>query len=138
MAVFVPKEKMGETLRTQPVQGKRLVEPLKSFAAQTGFPMKILEDVDVVTEAEIHKTEGDLWQCLEGEATFVCGGELVDPWQVKKADGTSDSNELKAKEIRGGTTHVLKPGDWLYIPPGEAHQHSAKGVARLLIVKVRK
>lgn len=137
MAIFVPKEKIDETLSTTPAEGEHLVEPLKAFAFQTGFPAKILEDVRVQNEAEIHRTEGDLWQCLEGTVTFICGGELVDPWQVQKADGSEDANELKAKNIRGGITQVLKPGDWLWIPPGEPHQHSAEGVARLLIIKVR-
>ncbi len=136
MTVHILKARIDETLATAPRQGKNLVEPLKTLAAQTGFPLKVLEDVAVSNEAEIHKTEGDLWQCLEGEVSFVCGGELVEPWFAKRADGSDNPNELKAREIRGGTAYVLRPGDWLWIPAGEPHLHSCAGTARLLIVKI--
>ncbi len=136
MAVHIIKAQIDETLAAAPLQGKHLVEPLKSIAAQTGFPLKVLEDVAVVNEAEIHKTEGDLWQCVEGEVEFICGGELVDPRFVKRADGSDNTDELKAAEIRGGVKTILRPGDWLWIPPGEPHVHSCAGVARLLIVKI--
>jgi mannose-6-phosphate isomerase-like protein (cupin superfamily) len=125
-----------KTLATSPVQGKHLVEPLKSFAEQNGCPVKILEDVGVVNEAEVHKKEDDLWQCLEGEVTFVCGGELINPYFVKKKDGSDNPDEIKSKEIAGGTEIILKPGDWLWIPAGEAHQHSCGGTARLVIIKI--
>ncbi len=93
--VLVKKELIEETLKTWAKQGKNLVEPLKSFAAENKLPFKILEDKEVVNEAEIHKTEGDLWYCLAGEVKFIYGGKLIEPRSVKE-------NELKAKEIRGG------------------------------------
>ena len=31
---------------------------------------------------------------------------------------------------------ILKQGDWLWIPAGEPHQHSATGTARLVIIKI--
>lgn len=129
MAVILRKEEIDKTLATGSFQGKRLLEPLKSFAVATGFPVKILEDREVVNEAEVHENDGDLWQCLEGEVTFVCGGELVDKEIVK-------NGEWKAREINGGTEIVLKPGDWLWIPAGEPHQHKTSSVARLVIIKI--
>jgi mannose-6-phosphate isomerase-like protein (cupin superfamily) len=137
--VLVRKEEINKTLASAPVQGKKLLEPLKSLAAANKLPFNILEDTEVLNnEAEIHKHEGDLWLCLEGEPTFVYGGELVEPWVKKNADGTTDEREWKAKEIRGGTKAVLKPGDWLWIPAGQPHQHLCSDTARLAIIKIPK
>ncbi len=134
-SVYIPKRKIDETLATEPTQGKHLLEPLKSLAAAMNLPFKVLEDMDVVTEAEVHLHEDDVWFCLEGEVRFVCGGALTDPYPVIK-DGVTNSNELKAKEISGGEEIILTPGDWLWIPAGEAHRHSSVGPARLMIIKI--
>jgi len=135
-SVFIEKTRIDETLANVPTQGKKLLEPLKSFAKENGLPFNILEDKDVSNEAEVHHHEGDLWYCLEGEVTFIYGGEMVSPWYKKNSDGTEDKREVKAKEIKGGTEKILKPGDWLWIPAGEPHQHRCEGVARLIIVKI--
>ena len=136
--VLVKKEIIEETLRAESKQGKGLVEPLKSLAAEKNLPFKILEDKEVVNEAEVHRHEGDLWQCLEGEVTFICGGELVEPKAKQNPDGTLDEREWKGKAIQDGTEMVLRPGDWLLIPPGVAHQHNCKGIARMFIIKIPK
>lgn len=135
---MVKKEIIEETLRAESKQGKGLVEPLKSLAAEKNLPFKILEDKEVVNEAEVHRHEGDLWQCLEGEVTFICGGELVEPKAKQNPDGTLDEREWKGKAIQDGTEMVLRPGDWLWIPPGVAHQHNCKGIARMFIIKIPK
>ena len=126
------KEEVDKVLAMAPEIGKRML--FKS----SDNPVGILEDKDVVNDAEVHKTEGDLWLCLEGEVTFICGGELVDPWFSKDKDGKDKLNELKAKEIKGGTEMTLKPGDWLWIPAGEPHQHKTFGTTRLAIIKIPK
>lgn len=134
--VLIQKKEINEALASEPIQGKKLLEPFKSFAAAKGLPLNVLEDKEVSNDAEIHKHESDLWYCLEGEVTFVYGGEMIDPCNVKNSDGTINENEIKAKEIRGGTETVLRPGDWLWIPAGEPHQHKCMGIARLIIIKI--
>ncbi|OGY63563.1 MAG: hypothetical protein A3I89_01990 [Candidatus Harrisonbacteria bacterium RIFCSPLOWO2_02_FULL_41_11] len=138
--VVVRSEEVKKSLESIPVQGKKLLEPLKSIATQHDLPFNILEDKDVSDNlAEVHAVDGDLWLCLEGEAVFTLGGELVDPYEVKRRDGVSDSRELKAKKIQGGTNTVLKSGDYLWIPPGVPHVHNVPtGVARLVIIKIPK
>ena len=136
--VYVSAGEIKETLGSEPTQGKRLLEPLKSFAKERGLPFNILEDKEVTNEAEIHMHEGDLWHCLGGEVVFIYGGEMVEPWFKKNADGSEDKREVKANEIKGGERTVLKSGDWLWIPAGEPHQHMCKGVARLAIIKIPK
>lgn len=130
MATFIHKGRVEETLATLPTQGKRLLEPLKSFSLGEKVPMHILEDVEVANDAEVHRHEADLWHCLSGEVTFVCGGEMVHPTVG------GDDREIKAKEIRGGQEIALTAGDWLFIPAGEPHLHKAEGTARLIIIKI--
>lgn len=136
-SIYIPKSAIAETTAQPPRAGKNLLEPFKSFAENAGLPFKVLEVHESVYEAEIHKRICDLWYCLEGEAVFELGGELVDPWMKKNADGSEDSYELKASAIRGGKEVRLLPGDWLWIPAGEAHQHKTKGTARLVIVRMK-
>jgi len=133
---FVPSSLIVETLKSKPSPGKRLLEPLKTSAAEHGLPLNVLEDTEVSNGAEVHRHEGDLWHCLEGEVTFVYGGAMVEPWVKKLPDGGTDDREIKAKEIRGGTEVVLKPGDWLWIPAGQPHLHRTDKTARLMIIKI--
>lgn len=134
--ILVKDYQVKETLKTPAAQGKRLLEPLKTYAAANKLPLNILEDKEVVNEAEVHRHEGDLWFCLEGEVTFLYGGEMVSPWAKKLADGGVDDKEIKANEIKNGTESVLKPGDWLWIPAGQPHSHKTNGTARLAIIKI--
>jgi mannose-6-phosphate isomerase-like protein (cupin superfamily) len=121
-----------------PTQGKRVLEPLASLAAESNLPINVVEDTDVINNAEVHMNTGDLWLCLEGEVTFTCGGELVEPWSLKNEDGTENKSELQAEKISGGEDYTVKKGDWLWIPPSVPHTHSSKGTARLMIAKIPK
>lgn len=136
-AYYIPKSRVDESLKVAPIQGKRNLEPFKSLVKEQSFPLNLLEDVEVNdNEAEIHLHEGDLWLSLEGEATFVCDGELVDMRKKLNKDGTVNERELRGSSIKNGAKYVLRPGDWLWIPAGVPHQHSASGVARLAIIKI--
>ncbi|KKU68811.1 MAG: hypothetical protein UX89_C0001G0002 [Parcubacteria group bacterium GW2011_GWA2_47_16] len=134
--VHIPKKNIDATLINSPVKGKNLLEPFRTFALQNKLPFSILEDTAVENDAEVHVKEGDLWFGLEGEAIFVCGGELVEPKCRLNSDGTENHNELYAKEIADGEKFIVKAGDWLWIPAGDPHQHSAIGTARLVIIKI--
>ncbi len=136
ICVLVRKGEIDATLAAPPTPGKRLLEPLKSRAASERLPLNILEDKEVSNEAEVHRHEGDLWQCLEGEVTFVYGGQMLNPWAKPLPDGGVDDREIKAKEISGGTEVILKPGDWLWSPAGQPHLHRTEGTARLAIIKI--
>ena len=52
---------------------------------------------------------------VEGTATVVTGGEMVEPREV--APG-----EVRARATNGGTAHELAEGDVLAIPSGVPHQ----------------
>ncbi len=135
-AFLLKKEDVDVIRAATPIGGKNLLEPLKSMAIKHSLPFKILEDHQIVNDAEVHIHQGDLWYCLEGEVKFIYGGALVEPRVKVRKDGTEDASEQFGKKISGGTETVLKPGDWLWIPAGEPHQHSCAGTARLMIIKV--
>jgi glc operon protein GlcG len=64
--------------------------------------------------AEIHAHETDIFYVLEGRATVVVGGDVVEPHQT--APG-----EIRGPSIRGGETRELRAGDVIVIPRGVAH-----------------
>lgn len=135
-AVYLAKQEINEALALPPAQGKTVLEPFKSAMRSQGAPFVIVEDTRVSDNmVELHALEADVWMCLEGEAWFKVGGELVDPVPVLK-DGVANPNELRAKEVRGAERYVMKPGDWLWVPAGVPHQHGCDGVARLMVMKI--
>ena len=135
--VVITKSIIDEALAQSQSPGKHLLEPLKTLAAQSGLPFNILEDCEVTkNDAEVHEEEGDLWLCLQGEARFVVDGALVEPKTNLQSDGTPKKGEFYAEKIDGGKEVVLTEGDWLWVPPGQPHQHTCPDTARLMIIKI--
>ena len=66
-------------------------------------------------EVEFHEHVVDVMHVVEGEATVVTGGEMVQSREV--APG-----EMRAAAVEGGTRHELAEGDVLAIPAGVPHQ----------------
>ena len=66
-------------------------------------------------EVEYHERTTDIMYVVEGTATVVTGGEMIDSRQIS-------AGELRARAIEGGTTHSLAEGDVLAIPNGVSHQ----------------
>jgi len=66
-------------------------------------------------EVEYHEGMVDVMHVVEGRATVLTGGEMVEPHEV--APG-----ELRADSVAGGTAHELSAGDVLAIPNGVPHQ----------------
>lgn len=64
---------------------------------------------------EVHKHFADVMVVLDGSATLITGGTVVDA----KAD---PNGEEKGTSIKGGSTHQVEKGDILHIPAGTPHQ----------------
>jgi uncharacterized protein GlcG (DUF336 family)/quercetin dioxygenase-like cupin family protein len=64
--------------------------------------------------AEVHAHETDVIYVLEGTATFVTGGEMVDPKVVSPG-------EIRAPSVKGGDIHHLGKGDVVVVPEGTPH-----------------
>ena len=65
-------------------------------------------------EVEVHDKTNHIFIILEGEATFITGGTLVDARQT--APG-----QTRAKNATGGTTYHLSKGDVITVPAKTPH-----------------
>jgi mannose-6-phosphate isomerase-like protein (cupin superfamily) len=67
--------------------------------------------------AEVHVQDTDIIYVLEGTATVVTGGDVVNG---RTLEGTTD--EIRGASIRGGTAQRLSRGDVFIVPNGVPHQ----------------
>jgi uncharacterized protein GlcG (DUF336 family) len=82
-------------------------------------------------QVEIHTKDTDLIRVVAGEATFVTGGTIVDP----KA---TEADEIRGKEITGGDTRRLTPGEVIIVPHGVPHWFKeVSGTFQYYTIKVR-
>jgi glc operon protein GlcG len=65
-------------------------------------------------QAEIHQRDTDIIYVVEGTATLVAGGSVVDPQ-------TTATDEVRGSAIEGGETRRLVKGDVLVVPKGTPH-----------------
>lgn len=70
---------------------------------------------DKTGDAELHANAADIDVILNGEATLVTGGTLVDA-------KTTGHGEQRGTSIQGGNRQPLHTGDIVHIPAGTAHQ----------------
>lgn len=64
---------------------------------------------------EVHQHFADLFYIVDGHATVVTGGEVVNP-------KTSAPGEIRGKSVTGGSGQEVKAGDVVHIPAGMPHQ----------------
>jgi len=63
---------------------------------------------------EVHTKDTDILYVLKGTATVVTGGAMID-------GKTIAADEIRGREINGGETRKLVPGDAMIIPNGVPH-----------------
>jgi mannose-6-phosphate isomerase-like protein (cupin superfamily) len=81
-------------------------------------------------EAELHELETDIIYVVEGSATCVTGGTIVDPKTVRP-------NQIRGPRIQGGLTSPLTKGSVIVIPNGVPHWFSeVQGSIVYFVVKV--
>jgi glc operon protein GlcG len=80
---------------------------------------------------EIHEQDADIIYVLEGSATFVTGGEIVDG----KPTGPG---EIRGASIKGGETRAISKGDVIIVPAGAPHWFKeVHGPLNYYVVKAR-
>jgi glc operon protein GlcG len=80
---------------------------------------------------EVHTRETDIIYMLEGNATLVTGGTLIDP-------KTIGPEEIRGKEVKGGEARRITKGDVIVIPNGTPHWFKeVNGPINYYVVKVR-
>lgn len=81
--------------------------------------------------AEVHTRDTDVIYVLDGSATFVTGGAVVDP-------KTTDTDEIRGTSIQGGDVHRISKGDVITVPSGTPHWfQEVTGPLSYYVVKVR-
>lgn len=80
---------------------------------------------------EVHTKDTDILYVLKGSATVITSGTMVDGKPIA-------ADEIRGKEITGGETRELVPGDAMIIPSGVPHWFkSVRGPFLYFVVKVR-
>jgi mannose-6-phosphate isomerase-like protein (cupin superfamily) len=64
---------------------------------------------------EVHQNYADVFFIVDGKATLVTGGEVVEP-------KTTGPGETLGTSVKGGSRQELKAGDVVHIPAGMPHQ----------------
>jgi len=80
---------------------------------------------------EVHTKDTDILYVLQGSATIVTGGTMVEGRNIA-------ADEIRGKESIGGETRSLIPGDTMIIPNGVPHWFKeVQGPFLYYVVKVR-
>ena len=82
-------------------------------------------------QAEVHTKDTDIIYVLDGTATFVTGGTVVD-------GKTTAPDEIRGASISNGATRTLVKGDVIVVPAGTPHWfQSVKAPFLYYVVKAR-
>lgn len=71
-----------------------------------------------VGPAAIHETQAELFYVIEGAATMVTGGKLVNP-------ARTNAENLTGSAIEGGVSRNVAKGDFIVVPENTPHWFSA-------------
>ena len=63
--------------------------------------------------ASVHDKDAELFYMIDGTATLVTGGKLV--------EGTKDGDNWRGKAIEGGKAQKMSNGDFMLVPAGVPH-----------------
>jgi mannose-6-phosphate isomerase-like protein (cupin superfamily) len=64
---------------------------------------------------EVHQNFADTFYILDGHASVLTGGEVVDP-------KTTAAGEIRGAAVKGGSRQEIQAGDIVHIPAGVPHQ----------------
>ena len=80
------------------------------------YNVNIEHRIAVPQGAAIHDKDAELFYVMDGAATIVTGGKLVEP--------TRNGDNVNGKGIEGGTSQVIGKGDFILVPAGVPHWFS--------------
>jgi glc operon protein GlcG len=82
-------------------------------------------------QSELHQKDTDVFYVLQGSATFVTGGKMLEPKNTA-------SDEVRGSGIEGGESRTLSKDDVIIIPAGTPHWFKdVQGTFLYLVVKVQ-
>jgi mannose-6-phosphate isomerase-like protein (cupin superfamily) len=90
-----------------------ITEPMLELGGYDGH----LEYRASVGNAAVHEKEAELFYVIEGSATLVTGGKLVDEKRANAAN-------LNGSAIEDGSSRNISKGDWVLVPQNTPHWFS--------------
>jgi mannose-6-phosphate isomerase-like protein (cupin superfamily) len=88
-------------------------EPILRLAPYSGN----LEHRTAVADASVHEQDAEIFYVIDGSATMVTGGKLVN---AKRANGPN----LNGSAIEGGVSRTIGKGDFILVPENTPHWFS--------------
>jgi len=106
----------GDDARVTYVEHQKVAAALKQGGTLVKASDLVVEGAHRVENGkpEWHEKQTDVFYIVDGEATFVTGGELVDSHTLAPGQRTGT-------DIRGGEVRHLSAGDVIVIPAGIPH-----------------
>jgi mannose-6-phosphate isomerase-like protein (cupin superfamily) len=100
-------------------------------AAGTQMRVAVFHDDNRVNDLfEVHDASDDIYYVLEGEATLMLGGTLIEPNEIS-------AGEWRSKTASGGKQVNIKKGDLVVVPRGTPHQRTVTGKGfSMFLIKV--
>lgn len=124
VASFVTLQALVVQAQTQRREGQPLVSLL--LAQAPGYTARVDYRASV-GPANLHETENEIFYVLEGVATLVTGGALVEPTPLRNGN-------RNGARVEGGQSRQVAAGDVLFVPAGTPHAFSA--VDRLTVLSI--
>jgi mannose-6-phosphate isomerase-like protein (cupin superfamily) len=89
----------------------------QTFLQLAPYNVSMEHRVNVPQNAAVHDKEAELFYVIDGSATLVTGGRLVNP--------TRNGDNSQAASVEGGTPKKISKGDFILVPEATAHWFSA-------------
>ena len=88
----------------------------QTFLQLAPYNVSMEHRVNVPQNASVHDKEAELFYVIDGSATLVTGGKLVNP--------TRTGDNQSAATVVGGTAKRMGKGDFFLVPEGTPHWFS--------------
>ena len=88
----------------------------QTFLQLAPYNINMEHRVNIMQAASVHDKEAELFYVIDGGATIVTGGKLM--------DGKRNGDNWSGSGIEGGTAKKLGKGDFFLVPEGTPHWFS--------------
>ncbi len=110
-AAYVSAADLAAMVAKQPADRNGTINRLLQFPP---YAVNIEHRVPVAQSASVHETEAELFYVIDGAATLVTGGKLIEPTRT-------GANLSSTKGVEGGVSQKLGKGDFVMVPAGVPH-----------------
>jgi mannose-6-phosphate isomerase-like protein (cupin superfamily) len=108
---YVSAAELAAQVAKQPADRNGNITRLLQFPP---YAVNIEHRVPVAQAASVHETEAELFYVIDGGATLVTGGKLIEPTR-------NGPNLSSTKGVEGGVKQTLSKGDFVMVPAGVPH-----------------